>query len=92
MLARSLICRVAVCLALLPAAAAAQASKIPWAKGPAKGLLGSEAAISVPAGCLFTGRDGDRGLGKPRVRQRARRRDVPVGHGVGPVVRAVFLR
>ena len=58
MLARSLICRVAVCLALLPAAAAAQASKIPWAKGPTKGMLGSEAAISVPAGCLFTGRDG----------------------------------
>src|SRR2546426_4599926 len=58
MTARSTMWRLTVCLALLPAAAAAQASKIPWAKGPAKGLLGSEAAISVPAGCLFTGRDG----------------------------------
>jgi uncharacterized membrane-anchored protein len=58
--ARSLMCRLLVCLALLPAAAAAQLDKIPWAKGPTKGLLGSEASISVPAGCLFTGRDGVR--------------------------------
>src|SRR5213592_4170685 len=54
MIARSIISR----LALLPAAAAAQADKIPWARGPAKGALGSEATINVPAGCLFTGRDG----------------------------------
>ncbi|PYO90230.1 MAG: hypothetical protein DMD58_07345 [Gemmatimonadetes bacterium] len=58
MIARSIISRLAVCLALLPAAAAAQADKIPWARGPAKGALGSEATINVPAGCLFTGRDG----------------------------------
>ena len=58
--ARSLMCRLLVCLALLPAAAAAQLDKIPWAKGPTKGLLGSEASINVPAGCLFTGRDGVR--------------------------------
>src|SRR5467141_3060563 len=58
MLARSLVCRVAVCLALLPAAAAAQLDKIPWAKGPTKGMLGSEATINVPAGCLFTGMNG----------------------------------
>jgi len=56
--ARSLICRLAVCLALLPAAAAAQLDKIPWAKGPTKGMLGSEATINVPAGCLFTGMNG----------------------------------
>ena len=58
MIARSIISRLAVCLAFLPAAAAAQADKIPWARGPAKGALGSEATINVPAGCLFTGRDG----------------------------------
>ncbi len=58
MAARSLICRLAVCLTLLPAAAAAQLDKIPWAKGPTKGQLGSEAAINVPANCLFTGVNG----------------------------------
>src|SRR5437773_10090244 len=58
MIARSIISRLAVCLAFLPAVAAAQADKIPWARGPAKGALGSEATINVPAGCLFTGRDG----------------------------------
>src|SRR5258705_2161830 len=58
MMARSLISRLVVCLAFLPAVAAAQADKIPWARGPAKGALGSEATINVPAGCLFTGRDG----------------------------------
>src|SRR5262245_55805252 len=58
MLARSVLCRAAVCLAFLPAPAAAQADRIPWVKGPTKGLLGSEASISVPAGCLFTGMDG----------------------------------
>ncbi|OLB68467.1 MAG: hypothetical protein AUI09_00260 [Gemmatimonadetes bacterium 13_2_20CM_2_66_5] len=42
----------------MPAVAAAQADKIPWAKGPTRGALGSEATISVPAGCLFTGVDG----------------------------------
>jgi len=55
---RSMICRLAVCLALLPAAAAAQLDKIPWAKGPTKGVLGAEATIPVPASCLFTGMDG----------------------------------
>lgn len=58
--ARSLMWRLVVCLALLPAAAAAQLDKIPWVKGPMKGQLGSEASISVPAGCLFTGKDGVR--------------------------------
>jgi uncharacterized membrane-anchored protein len=58
MSARSMICRLAVCLALLPAAAAAQLDKIPWAKGPTKGVLGGEATITVPARCLFTGMDG----------------------------------
>jgi uncharacterized membrane-anchored protein len=58
MSARSMICRLAVCLALLPAAAAAQLDKIPWAKGPTKGVLGTEATITVPANCLFTGMDG----------------------------------
>src|SRR6266566_9539070 len=60
MLARSLICRVAVCLTLLPAVAAAQLEKIPWAKGPSKGQLGSEASITVPVNCLFTGVNGVR--------------------------------
>jgi uncharacterized membrane-anchored protein len=55
MSARSTIGRLAVCLALLPAAAAAQVDKIPWAKGPTKGVLGAEATITVPASCLFTG-------------------------------------
>src|SRR5436309_13869394 len=58
MSARSMICRLAVCLALLPAAAAAQLDKIPWAKGPTKGALGAEATIAVPASCLFTGMNG----------------------------------
>ena len=58
MLARSILCRLAVCLSVMPAVAAAQADKIPWAKGPTRGALGSEATISVPAGCLFTGVDG----------------------------------
>src|SRR6266550_1944927 len=58
MSARSMICRLAVCLGLLPAAAAAQLDKIPWAKGPTKGVLGAEATITVPASCLFTGMDG----------------------------------
>jgi len=58
MIARVTICCLSVCLAFLPRAAAAQADKIPWTKGPTKGLLGSEAIIGVPAGCLFTGRDG----------------------------------
>jgi len=58
MSARSMICRLAVCLALLPAAAAAQLDKIPWAKGPTKGALGAEATITVPANCLFTGMNG----------------------------------
>ncbi len=58
MLARSTLCRVAICLSVMPALAAAQADKIPWAKGPTRGALGSEATISVPAGCLFTGVDG----------------------------------
>lgn len=56
--ARSIMLRLAGCLALLPAAATAQLDKIPWAKGPTKGLLGHEAAINVPAGCVFTGMDG----------------------------------
>ena len=58
MLARSTLCRFAICLSVMPAVAAAQADKIPWAKGPTRGALGSEATISVPAGCLFTGVDG----------------------------------
>ena len=58
MAARSLICRLAVCLTLLPSIAAAQLDKIPWAKGPTKGQLGSEASINVPANCLFTGVNG----------------------------------
>src|SRR2546430_2400126 len=58
MLARSILCRLAVCLSVMPAVAAAQADKIPWAKGPTRGALGSEATISVPAGCLFAGVDG----------------------------------
>jgi len=58
MAARSLMCRLAVCLSLLPAPAAAQLDKIPWAKGPTKGQLGSEASINVPANCLFTGVNG----------------------------------
>lgn len=35
-----------------------QGPQIPWVRGPAKGALGSEASINVPAGCLFTGMDG----------------------------------
>jgi uncharacterized membrane-anchored protein len=58
MTARSFMCRLAIGLTFLPVAAAAQADKIPWVKGPTKGVLGSEATIGVPAGCLFTGRDG----------------------------------
>lgn len=58
MAARSLIGCLAVCLTLLPATAAAQLEKIPWAKGPTKGQLGSEASINVPANCLFTGVNG----------------------------------
>jgi uncharacterized membrane-anchored protein len=58
MLARSTLCRLAVCLVVLPAVAAAQADRIPWAKGPTRGQLGNEASISVPADCLFTGMDG----------------------------------
>jgi len=58
MLARSTLCRLVMCLAAVPAAAAAQADKIPWVKGPTKGVLGTEATIGVPAGCLFTGMDG----------------------------------
>src|SRR6267378_1152995 len=56
MTARSM--SLAVCLLFAPALAAAQADKIPWAKGPTRGALGAEATISVPAGCLFTGADG----------------------------------
>ena len=67
MSARSMICRLAVCLALVPAAAAAQLDKIPWAKGPTKGALGAEATINVPANCLFTGMDGV----KPFLERRA---------------------
>lgn len=52
-----MICRLTLCLVFVPALAAAQADKIPWLKGPTQGVLG-EATISVPAGCLFTGRDG----------------------------------
>jgi len=43
---------------VIPTAVAAQADKIPWVKGPTKGVLGTEASIGVPAGCLFTGMDG----------------------------------
>ncbi len=50
--------RLTVGLLFLPAVAAAQADKIPWAKGPIRGALGAEATVSVPAGCLFTGTDG----------------------------------
>jgi len=50
--------RLTLCLLFLPAVAAAQADKIPWAKGPIRGALGAEATVSVPAGCLFTGTDG----------------------------------
>ena len=57
MVARSTLC-LAVSLAFLPSVSAAQGDKIPWAKGPTRGQLGSEASISVPAGCLFTGMDG----------------------------------
>src|SRR6266702_1859306 len=39
MLARSTLCRLVMCLAAVPAAAAAQADKIPWVKGPTKGVL-----------------------------------------------------
>ena len=58
MLASSTLCRLVICLAVIPTAAAAQADKIPWVKGPTKGVLGTEASIGVPAGCLFTGMDG----------------------------------
>lgn len=58
MFARSTLCRLAICLSVMPTVAVAQADKIPWAKGPTRGALGSEATISVPAGCLFTGVDG----------------------------------
>lgn len=58
MLPRSTLCRLAICLSVTPAVAAAQADKIPWAKGPTRGALGWEATISVPPGCLFTGVDG----------------------------------
>src|SRR6266702_3117069 len=47
MLARSTLCRLVMCLAAVPAAAAAQADKIPWVKGPTKGVLGTEATIGV---------------------------------------------
>ena len=57
MLARSTLCRLAICLATIPTVAAAQADQIPWTKGPITGVLG-EASIDVPAGCLFTGRNG----------------------------------
>ena len=58
MLARWTLCRLVIYLAVIPTAAAAQADKIPWVKGPTKGVLGTEASIGVPAGCLFTGMDG----------------------------------
>src|SRR5437867_8786138 len=58
MLACSTLCRLVIGLAVIPTAAAAQADKIPWVKGPTKGVLGTEATIGVPAGCLFTGVDG----------------------------------
>jgi uncharacterized membrane-anchored protein len=50
--------RLVLCLSLLPAAALAQADKIPWVKGPATGALGDEATIGVPDHCLFTGTAG----------------------------------
>jgi len=53
-----MLARAVVVLMLIPAAAAAQADKIPWTKGPLKGVLGGEATIGVPANCLFTGTDG----------------------------------
>lgn len=61
MFARSTLCRLVLGLTVIPtaaAAAAAQADRIPWTRGPLKGVLGSEASISVPAGCLFAGKDG----------------------------------
>ena len=58
MLARWTLCRLVTYLAVIPTAVAAQADKIPWVKGPTKGVLGTEASIGVPAGCLFTGMDG----------------------------------
>ena len=58
MLAGSTVYRLVIGLAVIPTAAAAQADKIPWVKGPTKGVLGTEATIGVPAGCLFTGVDG----------------------------------
>lgn len=60
-LAGSMFCGVVIGVLVAPpapAAAAAQAGKIPWVKGPTRGALGSEAAIGVPAGCLFTGTNG----------------------------------
>lgn len=50
---------------LLPDAGSAQSvgttfEDIPWETGPGIGSLGSEAQVGVPAGCLFTGRNGTR--------------------------------
>ena len=58
MSARSMICRLAVCLALLPAAAAAQLDKIPWAKGPTKGVLGGRICDPLDDGYLSVLADG----------------------------------
>jgi len=94
MSARSMICRLAVCLALLPAAAAAQLDKIPWAKGPTKGVLGAEATITVPASCLFTGMDGVKAFlsdAKQCVRQRAWGPVVSGEWDQRHLVRALFL-
>jgi uncharacterized membrane-anchored protein len=57
-LAGPMFCGVAIVLLIAAPAAAAQAGKIPWVKGPMRGALGSEATIGVPAGCLFTGTNG----------------------------------
>jgi uncharacterized membrane-anchored protein len=35
-------------------------SRIPWENGPSNALLGKEAAITVPSGCLFSGGEGTR--------------------------------
>lgn len=41
-----------------PAAAQVAFDDIPWVQGPASGDLGAEAQVQVPAGCMFTGREG----------------------------------
>ncbi len=45
-------------LAVSGPASAQSFEDIPWVQGPTTGDLGAEAQLEVPAGCMFTGREG----------------------------------